>query len=187
MDRVRERAAASCGMSHPSLLAAFGVSCALTVGVPGCRARVTVCRSATLLVRPGELVVVAGPRGAGRTTLLQCLAGMRPPCAGHLRWRDPPPLRVWRGGDIGGRRDVGRARPVRALAEPDPWRMPDGALLLVDDDVVPADRVAALAARTRDGDAVVWAVRAASTAAARDIAGPDATLFWLADGWLRSR
>jgi len=165
------------------LLAAFGVSCTLTIGVPGCLARVTVCRSATLLVRPGDLVVVAGPRGAGRTTLLQCLAGMRPPTAGHLRWRDPPPLRVWPSGDLAASRD----RPVRALAEPSPWRDRTGALVLVDDDATSPDRASGVRARVANGDAVVWAVRASSVDAAREVAGPGAALYWLADGWLRSR
>ena len=165
------------------LLAAVGVSCTLTIGVPGCLARVTVCRSATLLVRPGDLVVVAGPRGAGRTTLLQCLAGMRPPCAGLLRWRDPPPLRLWASGDLAGARE----RPVRALAEPSPWRDRAGALVLVDDDAARPDRAYGVRAHVGAGDAVVWGVRATSIDAARELAGPDAAFYWLAEGWLRSR
>lgn len=172
-------------MSHPPLLAAVGLSCTLTIGAPGCLARVTVCRTASLLVRAGEIAVVAGPRGAGRTTLLQCLAGMRAPCAGHVRWGDRPPLRVWRGiAALAAERT-----PVRALGEPRPGGA-RGALLVVDDErwTTPADAPATvLRDRARAGDAVVWGVRAASREEARDVVGPDVMLYWLADGWLRSR
>jgi energy-coupling factor transporter ATP-binding protein EcfA2 len=165
---------------QPPAVAAFGIACTLTIGVPGCLARVRVCRAATIVVRPGELAVVAGPRCAGRTTLRQCLAGMRPPCAGHVCWRTAPPHRVWRGGDVA----PGRRR-VRALAEPDPWGV--GALLIVDDDAPTRARADLLVDRARAGDAVVWGLRAACPADVRATVGADLALHWLADGWLRSR
>ena len=35
-------------------------------------------------VRPGELVAVLGPSGAGKTTLFRCLTGLTRPDAGHV-------------------------------------------------------------------------------------------------------
>lgn len=39
-----------------------------------------------LRVAPGERWVVTGPAGSGKTTLLKCLAGLRLPTAGTVRW-----------------------------------------------------------------------------------------------------
>ncbi|MCC7215694.1 MAG: cytochrome c biogenesis heme-transporting ATPase CcmA [Burkholderiales bacterium] len=41
-------------------------------------------------VAPGEALVVAGPNGTGKTTLLRMLAGLAQPEAGEIRWRGQP-------------------------------------------------------------------------------------------------
>jgi ABC-type multidrug transport system ATPase subunit len=53
-------------------------------GVEGCSARVWVLRGASLEIERGECVAVLGARGAGTTTLLYCLAGLRRPDAGSI-------------------------------------------------------------------------------------------------------
>lgn len=53
-------------------------------GVEGCSARAWVLRGASLDVEQGECVAVLGARGAGTTTLLHCLAGLRRPDAGSV-------------------------------------------------------------------------------------------------------
>ncbi len=41
--------------------------------------------SATLVVRPGEFVVILGANGSGKSTLLRCIAGMLRPTSGTVR------------------------------------------------------------------------------------------------------
>src|SRR5215210_6365044 len=53
-------------------------------GVARCSARVWVLRGASLDVERGECVAVLGARGAGTTTLLHCLAGLRRTDAGTI-------------------------------------------------------------------------------------------------------
>ena len=53
-------------------------------GVEGCSARVWVLRGTNLEVERGECVAVLGSRGAGTSTLLYCLAGLRRPDAGSV-------------------------------------------------------------------------------------------------------
>jgi ABC-type transporter Mla maintaining outer membrane lipid asymmetry ATPase subunit MlaF len=53
-------------------------------GVEGCSARAWVLRGVSLEVERGECVAVLGGRGAGTTTLLHCLAGLRRPDAGTV-------------------------------------------------------------------------------------------------------
>lgn len=43
----------------------------------------------SLVVLPGELVVLSGPNGAGKSTLLQVLAGLLPPDAGAVQTLPP--------------------------------------------------------------------------------------------------
>jgi ABC-type multidrug transport system ATPase subunit len=46
-------------------------------GVDGCSARAWVLRGVSLEVERGECIAVLGARGAGMTTLLHCIAGLR--------------------------------------------------------------------------------------------------------------
>lgn len=47
-------------------------------------------RDVTLAPAPGEVWAVLGANGTGKTTLLHTLAGLRPPAAGSVLWRDTP-------------------------------------------------------------------------------------------------
>lgn len=69
-------------MSH--VLRARGLWKSYTVGITGCSARAWVLRGASLDVERGECLAVLGARGAGATTLLHCLAGLRRPDAGSI-------------------------------------------------------------------------------------------------------
>jgi len=93
-------------------------------GIAGCSARVWVLRGANLDVERGECVAVLGARGAGTTTLLHCLAGLRLPDAGSIE-REATPLLV----------------ESHHLA---PAQLTDGRLLLVDDRFDPRHRAASL-------------------------------------------
>jgi ABC-type multidrug transport system ATPase subunit len=61
-------------------------------GVAGCSARIWVLRAASLEVHAGECIAILGARGAGTTTLLQCLAGLRRVDAGTIEHRQRPRL-----------------------------------------------------------------------------------------------
>jgi len=61
-------------------------------GVAGCSARVWVLRAASLDVHEGECVAILGARGAGTTTLLHCLAGLRRVDAGTIEHLQRPRL-----------------------------------------------------------------------------------------------
>src|SRR3954469_23008402 len=54
------------------------------VGVRGCSARVSVLRGVSFHVGPCERVGIAGGRAAGKTTLLNCIAGLRRPDRGSI-------------------------------------------------------------------------------------------------------
>ena len=72
----------------PLALRAHSLWKSYAAGVTGCSARIWVLRAANLEVHEGECVAILGARGAGTTTLLQCLAGLRRVDAGtieHLR------------------------------------------------------------------------------------------------------
>jgi len=61
-------------------------------GVVGCLARAWVLRGASLDVEHGECVAILGTRGAGTTTLLHCLAGLRRADAGTIELELTPQL-----------------------------------------------------------------------------------------------
>ena len=91
-------------------------------GVAGCSARAWVLRGASLDVERGECVAVLGARGAGTTTLLHCLAGLRRLDAGSIE-REVPALLV---------------EPHEIEHGP----FPDARLLLIDDRFDPRHRTA---------------------------------------------
>ena len=57
----------------------------------------------SLVVHPGEAILLAGPNGAGKTTLLRCLAGLARPTRGCVQVHG----RVLRAGDAASRRHIG--------------------------------------------------------------------------------
>jgi ABC-type taurine transport system ATPase subunit len=79
-------------------------------GVEGCSARIWVLRGVSLDVEQGECVAVLGARGAGTTTLLHCLAGLRRADAGTVdrrlattlvdRWSGEPAGQLVHGGAL---------------------------------------------------------------------------------------
>ncbi|MFJ3582225.1 ABC transporter ATP-binding protein [Streptomyces sp. NPDC090127] len=54
----------------------------------------TVVRDVSLDIVPGETVGLLGPNGSGKSSLLRCLAGLRVPDAGTVRY-DGEPVRDW--------------------------------------------------------------------------------------------
>jgi ABC-type polar amino acid transport system ATPase subunit len=76
----------------PLVLRAHSLWKSYTAGVAGCSARIWVLRAASLEVHAGECIAILGARGAGTTTLLQCLAGLRRVDAGTIEHRQRPRL-----------------------------------------------------------------------------------------------
>jgi ABC-type multidrug transport system ATPase subunit len=81
---------ASCVM--PLALRAYALWKSYAAGVAGCSARIWVLRGVNLEVQEGECIAILGARGAGTTTLLHCLAGMRRMDAGTIEHRRRPIL-----------------------------------------------------------------------------------------------
>ncbi|MBV6521104.1 MAG: Glutamine transport ATP-binding protein GlnQ [Gemmatimonadaceae bacterium] len=52
----------------------------------GALSPITVLRDVSLDVSLGEIVIVAGPRGAGKTTLIRCAGGVSRPTFGRILW-----------------------------------------------------------------------------------------------------
>ena len=73
----------------PIVLRAHTLWKSYAAGVVGCSARVWVLRGASLHLHEGECLAVLGARGAGTTTLLHCLAGLRRPDAGCVESEMP--------------------------------------------------------------------------------------------------
>jgi hypothetical protein len=109
-------------------------------GAAGCSARVSVLRDLDLALWPGEIAALQGARASGRTTLLECAAGLLRPDSGSIYWfgarvvpRDviayvsapaPHPSRA-----LGSNRDEGGALYAALNAAP----LRHTRLLLVDD------------------------------------------------------
>ena len=55
-----------------------------SAGVRGCSVRVWALRGCSLQVDLGERVAIVGARGSGKTTLVQCIAGVRRADAGRI-------------------------------------------------------------------------------------------------------
>lgn len=72
-----EKAAVSPGPDAPSVLAVRNLGFE--------RGGQWLFRGLNLDVRPGEFVAVVGPSGVGKTTLLSCLCGLRPPSEGTVQ------------------------------------------------------------------------------------------------------
>ena len=53
-----------------------GISKRFVAGAGSCSVEVTALHNATVEIRPGEVLIVAGPIGSGKTTLLLCAAGL---------------------------------------------------------------------------------------------------------------
>lgn len=77
-------------MSHALRARALWKSYA--AGITGCSARAWVLRGISLDVERGECLAVLGARGAGTTTLLHCLAGLRRPDTGSIELAFTPLL-----------------------------------------------------------------------------------------------
>ncbi|MGW0336999.1 ABC transporter ATP-binding protein [Streptomyces sp. NPDC003011] len=54
----------------------------------------TIVHGVTLDIAPGETVGLIGPNGSGKSSLLRCLAGLRTPAEGTVRY-DGEPIRDW--------------------------------------------------------------------------------------------
>jgi ABC-type multidrug transport system ATPase subunit len=76
----------------PVVLRARALWKSYAAGVAGCSARVWVLKGASLEVEQGECVAILGARGAGTTTLLHCLAGLRRADAGCVEHSLTPSL-----------------------------------------------------------------------------------------------
>jgi ATPase subunit of ABC transporter with duplicated ATPase domains len=182
---------------RPACLAASRLTCRIAIGQSGCGARLTVCSNVSIELHADELLLVGGPRGVGRTTLLQCLAGMRRPDAGAVSWGSAvAPHRVWRECELGARRM--RAR-VAVLAEPSPGLSQQSGLTVRildgDDADTLNDRRTLAAAAFMLGveGACIWALRSPNVACIEAVANRLTRLriahriAWLHGGELRSR
>jgi hypothetical protein len=125
-----------------------GVSKRFTAGAGSCTIGVNALRAASIEIRGGEVLIVAGPTGSGKTTLLLCAAGL---------------LRCDSGEIVGGR---GRRVVYRDLLQParpiDP--LTRGAVLFLDSCDHPGELSRARATRViadalSAGAAVVLAAR----------------------------
>lgn len=66
-----------------------------------------------LEARPGRVLVVTGPNGTGKSTLLRCLAGLERPTSGEVSWRQGS--RLWQAPER--RAGIGFLSPELALYE----------------------------------------------------------------------
>ena len=62
---------------------------ALSVHDLGCdRGGRAVVRGVSFSLRSGEALQLFGRNGSGKSSILECLAGIRPPASGTIRWKD---------------------------------------------------------------------------------------------------
>jgi len=116
-------------------------------------ASVMVLRSVDLAIHAGESVALVGPAGAGKSTLMLCLAGLLRPDGGEIRWF--------------GLRDRAAAptHTIYHVAPADLLRsgcrdVPHVHLVDLRDAVSPPDALERwIASRVADGDAVLFATR----------------------------
>ena len=66
----------SADIGSPDGIELRAVSKRFVAGAGPCFVEVTALRDATVEIRPGEVLIVAGPIGSGKTTLLLCAAGL---------------------------------------------------------------------------------------------------------------
>jgi ABC-type glutathione transport system ATPase component len=66
----------SSNIGHPGGIELRGVSKRFVAGAATCHVEVAALREASVEIRPGEILIVAGPVGSGKTTLLLCAAGL---------------------------------------------------------------------------------------------------------------
>ena len=96
------------------------------------RAGVAVLEDVSFSLTAGQVLVLRGPNGIGKTTLLRALAGLQPPLSGHVQMPEDAltyaahadglksvltvteNLQFW--ADVHGRADVGRAMTAMNLA-----------------------------------------------------------------------
>ena len=74
--------------AHPDFMRASPASAGSTLELRGIAKNfgtVAALQSVSLTARPGELLAVTGPSGAGKTTLCRVVAGLEPPDKGHCR------------------------------------------------------------------------------------------------------
>src|SRR3954471_10281626 len=64
---------------------------AYRAGLGQCRARVQVLCGVSFSLAEGERLAIVGAAASGKTTLLHCLAGLRRPDGGEIRWQGQPP------------------------------------------------------------------------------------------------
>jgi ABC-type cobalamin/Fe3+-siderophores transport system ATPase subunit len=102
-------------LALPGNIELRSISKRFVAGAGSCSVEVTALRDASVEIRPGEVLIVAGPIGSGKTTLLLCAAGL---------------LRCDAGGVFGGARRVtyrDLSLPARPIDPPS-----RGSVLLLD-------------------------------------------------------
>ena len=72
-----------------------------------------VLEGVNLQAEAGRVLVITGPNGVGKSTLMRCLAGLERPSAGTISWNEGD--RLWDRGDL--RRRLGYLSPELALYE----------------------------------------------------------------------
>ena len=101
------RAVASAGL--PVVLLE-NVSRCVRAGTVGCSADARALDRVSVAVRAGEIVLLAGRRGSGKTALLHCAAGVMVPDTGRVTWAGSPVPPAWIA--LAGSTDLDHAAPT---------------------------------------------------------------------------